>query len=172
LQNVAGHFETGILPGFYILWSVSDHAALWWRRALPCAAVITSAALAPNLLEDIAPSFASPIATIRRRTNQWILESSSFEPYESEEKLYESAKNLLAQIHCVLALYLGRVGEPLTVRTLMILDDDDKWIGLGHRHYLPVTFSVVPPARQIFNPTASGSLATVVLGPVSICVGI
>ena len=139
---------------------------------MPCAAVITSAAHAPNLLEDIAPSFASPIATIRRRANQWILESSSFEPYESEEKLYEAAKNLVAQIHRVLALYLGRVGEPLTVRTLMILTDDDKWIGLGHRHYLPETFSIVPPARQVFNPTASGSLATVVLGPVSICVGI
>ena len=142
------------------MWRRRSRGALVEARALPCAAVITSAAHALNLLEDIAPSFASPIATIRRRENQWILESSSFEPYESEEKLYDAAKNLVAQIHRVLTLYLGRVGEPLTVLTVMILTDDDKWIGLGHRHYLPETFSIVPPARQVFNPTASGSLAT------------
>jgi hypothetical protein len=125
---------------------------------LPYAAVITSATHALNLLEDIAPSFSSPIATIRRRDNQWILESSSFEPYESDEKLYEAANNLLSQIHHVLALYLGRHGEPLSVSALIMLTDDDQLI--ARRRYYTQTFDIVPPAQQVFNPTASGSLAT------------
>ena len=128
---------------------------------MPYAAVITSAALSPRLLENIAPSFSSPIATIRKRQNQWILESSTFEPYESEEKLFESANNLLAQIHRVLALYLGRHSEPLSVRGLLTLTDDDKLI--RHRHYFTQKLRVVRSAGQVFNPTASGSLATVVL---------
>jgi hypothetical protein len=128
---------------------------------MPYAAVITSEAHAPNLLEDIAPSFCSPIATIRKFQNRWILQSSTFEPYESDGKLFEAANNLLTQIHLVLALYLGRYSEPLSVRALMMLTDDDKLI--GHRRYFTQTFSVVMPAEQVFNPTASGSLATVVL---------
>ena len=125
------------------------------------AAVITSAALSPRLLENIAPSFSSPIATIRKRQNQWILESSTFEPYESEEKLFEAANNLLAQIHRVLALYLGLYSEPLSVRGLLTLTDDDKLI--RHRHYFTQKLRVVRSAGQVFNPTASGSLATGVL---------
>jgi hypothetical protein len=128
---------------------------------MPYAAVITSAPHAPHLLEDIAPSFCSPIATIRRRDNQWILQSSTFEPYESDERLFEAANNLLTQIHCVLALYLGRYSEPLSVRGLLSLTNDYKLI--GHRHYFTQTFDIVRPAAQVFNPTASGSLATLVL---------
>lgn len=128
---------------------------------MPYAVVITSAALSPRLLENIAPSFSSPIATIRKRQNQWILESSTFEPYEFDEKLFKTAYNLLAQIHRVLALYLGRYSEPLSVRGLLTLTDDDKLI--RHRHYFTQKISVVPSAEQVFNPTASGSLATVVL---------
>src|ERR1700730_19140662 len=93
---------------------------------MPYAAVITSAALSPRLLENIAPSFSSPIATIRKRQNQWILESSTFEPYESEEKLFEAANNLLSQIHRVLALYLGRYSEPLFARGPFKITHDDK----------------------------------------------
>jgi hypothetical protein len=73
-------------------------------ETMPYAAIITSAEHAPGVLEDIAPFFASGIATIRRRENQWILEFSSFEPYESDEKLYQAANRLVAQIHSVLAL--------------------------------------------------------------------
>ena len=128
---------------------------------MPYAAVITSAALVPHLLEEMAPSFCSPIATIRKFQNRWILPSSTFETYESDEKLFEAANNLLTQIHLVLALYLGIYSEPLSVRALMRLTDDDKLI--GHRRYFTQTFSVVMTPEQVFNPTASGSLATVVL---------
>jgi hypothetical protein len=64
-----------------------QNAALSRGRSetMPYAGIITSAEHAPGVLEDIAPFFASGIATIRRRENQWILESSSFEPYESDE---------------------------------------------------------------------------------------
>jgi hypothetical protein len=128
---------------------------------MPYAAVITSADHAPNLLEDIAPSFASAIATIRRRENEWIMESSSFEPYESDQKLYEAANNLVSQIHRLLTLYLGRHGEPLSVRALLKLTDDDKLI--GRRRYFTQTFDIVRPARQVLIPTASGSFGTDVL---------
>jgi hypothetical protein len=128
---------------------------------MPYAAVIRGAAHAPHLFEDIAPSFCSRIATIRKRQNQWILQSSTFEPYESDKKLFESANNLLTQIHRLLALYLGRYSEPISVRGLLSLTDDDKLI--RQRHYFTETINVVRPARQVFNPTASGSLATVVL---------
>ena len=128
---------------------------------MPYAAIITSAEHAPGVLEDIAPFFASGIATIWRRENQWILESSSFEPYEFDEKLYQAANRLVAQIHSVLALYLGRYGDPLTVRALLRLTDDDKLIAL--RRYSTLTVNVVMPAEQVFSPTASGSVGTVVL---------
>jgi hypothetical protein len=53
----------------------------WSRRRegiVSYAAAITSAEHAPkNLLEDIAPSFASAIVTIRMRESEWILESTS-----------------------------------------------------------------------------------------------
>ena len=89
---------------------------------MPYAAVITGA---EYVLEDLAPSFSSAIAKIRRREGEWILESSSFEPYESDEKLYEAAKALVSQIHEVLALYLRLLDEPLSVRALLKLTDDD-----------------------------------------------
>ena len=64
---------------------------------MPYAAAIASAEHAPkNLLEDIAPSFASAIVTIRRRESEWILESSSFEPYESDEQLYDAANRIVS----------------------------------------------------------------------------
>ena len=128
---------------------------------MPYAAVITSAPHAPGLFEDIAPSFCSPIATIRKYQNLWILQSSTFEPYQSDEKLFAAANDLLTQIHRILALYLGRYSEPISVRGLLSLTDDDKLI--RQRHYFTETINVVRPARQVFNPTASGSLATVVL---------
>jgi len=128
---------------------------------MPYAVVITGAAHAPNLLEEIAPSFSSPIATIRRLNDQWILQSSNFEPYESDDKFYASANNLLSQIHRILALYLGRYSESLSVCALWRLTDDDKII--GQRRYVTHTFDIVRPAQQVFNPTSSSSLATLVL---------
>jgi hypothetical protein len=91
---------------------------------MPYAAVITSAALVPHLLEEMAPSFCSPIATIRKFQNRWILQSSTFEPYESDEKLFEAANSLLTQIHLVLSIYLGIYSEPLSVRALSRLSAD------------------------------------------------
>jgi hypothetical protein len=128
---------------------------------MPYAAVIASASHAPGLLESIAPSFVSPIATIRNREKEWILESSTFEPYESDEKLYNAANVLLSHIHHILSLYLGRHSETLSVRALLKLTDDDKII--GRRHYWTQKVAVVRPAAQVFNPTPSGSLATAVL---------
>jgi hypothetical protein len=130
---------------------------------MPYAAVITSAASTPkNLLEDIAPSFVSDIITIRRREGEWIVESSSFEPYDSDEKLYEAANKLVSRLHNVLALYLGLHGESLSVRALLRLtDDDDKLI--ARRRYVTFTVDIVRPAKQALNPTASGSLGIVVL---------
>lgn len=130
---------------------------------MPYAAVIHAEhAHAPGgLLEGIAPFFASGIATIRRRENEWILESSSFEPYESDEKLYQAANHLVAQIHRVLALYLRWYGEPLTVRALLRLTDDDRLI--ARRLYATLKVNVVLPPGQVFSSTASGSLGTVVL---------
>jgi hypothetical protein len=140
---------------------LSNHdAALSPRRpeTMPYATVITGA---EHVLEDLAPSFSSAIAKIRRREGEWILESSRFEPYESDEKLYEAAKALVSQIHEVLALYLRLLDEPLTVRALLKLTDDDKLV--ARRRYSTMTVNVYMPARRAFIPTDSGSLGTVVL---------
>jgi hypothetical protein len=129
---------------------------------MPYAAAIKSAGHAPkNLIEGIAPSFASAIATIRRRESEWILESSSFEPYESDEQLYGAANRLVSQIHSVLALYMGLHGQPLSVYALLRLADDDRFI--ARRRYTTFTIDIFRPANQVLNPTASGSLATVAL---------
>ncbi|HEX3497382.1 MAG TPA: hypothetical protein VHT02_09480 [Methylocella sp.] len=152
-----------VLPALIIL--SNQNAALSRGRpaTMPYAAVIhAEPSHAPGgLLEDIAPFFASAIATIRRRENEWILESSSFEPYESDEKLYQAANHLVAQIHRVLALYLRLYGEPFTVRALLRLTDDDRLI--ARRRYATFKVSVSLPAGQVFSSTASGSLGTVVL---------
>jgi hypothetical protein len=63
--------------------------------------------------------------------------------------------------HQVLVLYLGLHGEPLTIRALLRLTDDDDII--GRRLYDTVSMNVYSPARRIFSPTTSGSLGTDVL---------
>jgi hypothetical protein len=134
----------------------------WEGRIMPYAAAIKSAGHAPkNLLESIAPSFASAIATIRSRESEWILESSSFEPYESDEQLYGVANGLVSQIHGVLALYMGLYEQPLSVYALLRLADDDRLI--ARRRYITVGVNIFRPASQALNPTASGSLATIAL---------
>jgi hypothetical protein len=50
----------------------------------------------------------------------------------------------------------GRYGDPLTVRALLRLTDDDKLIAL--RRSSTLTVNVVMPAEQVFSPTASGSV--------------
>jgi hypothetical protein len=123
---------------------------------MPYAAAIKSAGHAPkNLIEGIAPTFASAIATIRRRESEWILESSSFEPYESDEQLYGAANRLVSQIHSVLALYMGLHGQPLSVYALLRLADDDRFI--ARRRYTTFTIDIFRPANQVLNPTASPS---------------
>jgi hypothetical protein len=114
-----------------------------------------------HVLEDLTPSFAGAVATIRKREGEWILESASFEPYESDEKLYQTAKELVSLMHWVLALYLGLYHEPLTIRALLRLTDDDKLI--ARRRYASMAVNVFTPARQGLPPTASGSLGTVLL---------
>jgi hypothetical protein len=122
---------------------------------MPNAAVITGA---EHILEDLAPSFASAVAIIRKREREWILQSTSFELCESDETLYESVKELLSRIHKVLALYLGLYEQPLTIRALLRLTDDDKLV--ARRRYATLGVNVYMPARQAFNARTSGSLAT------------
>jgi hypothetical protein len=122
------------------------------------AAVVTGA---EHVLEDIAPSFASAIAKIRKREREWILESTRFSPYESNAHILEAAITLVSQIHQVLALYLSLYDEPLSIRSIIGLTDDDKLIGRGI--YATMKVNVFMPAGQVLNPTASGSLGTVVL---------
>ena len=64
---------------------------------MPYAAAITSAEHAPkSLLEKLAPSFASAIATIRRRESEWILElfRASNQMTSSDEQLYGAANKI------------------------------------------------------------------------------
>ena len=62
-----------------------------------------------HVLQEFAPCFDSPIARIRRREGEWILESSSFEPFEFDAELYAAVNRLVSQLHNVLALYLWTV---------------------------------------------------------------
>ena len=59
-----------------------------------------------NVLEDIAPCFNTALSTIRRRDDEWIMESSNFERCQSVEEVYTVANALLLRIHQILALYL------------------------------------------------------------------
>jgi hypothetical protein len=56
---------------------------------------------------------------------------------------------------------MGLYGQPLSIRALLRLADDDRLI--AHRRYTTITVDVFRPASQALNPTASGSLATVAL---------
>lgn len=126
------------------------------------AAIIIAKKSSSSLLEDIAPSFVSSIATIRKlKDNRWILESSTFKQYESVDKLYEAANKLLSNIHSVLALYLGRFDEPLSVSAIVKLNDNDEVISAQFHASLQIV--VTPRAADVLNPTASGSVGTAVL---------
>jgi hypothetical protein len=128
---------------------------------MPYAVVVTGA---EHVLAGLAPSLASPIATLRKRQGEWIIESTRFEPLEFDDMLSQCANELLLQIHQVLALYLGLTSEPLAIRGILKLSDDDKV--LARRIISLMEVNVYLDARSGFPPTASGSLATDVLSRV------
>ena len=65
---------------------------------------------------------------------------NSFEHCKFGQELYQAAAALVSQIHQVLVLYLGLHGEPLTIRALLRLTDDDDII--GRRLYDTVSMNV------------------------------
>jgi len=115
-----------------------------------------------DILEDIAQCFTTALVTIRlRRELEWIMESSNFELCQSDEQVYTKAKALVSQIHQLLGLYLGLYYKPLSISSIMILNDDDEVI--RRRIYATMEVRVHLRATRTFNPTASGSVATDVL---------
>lgn len=114
-----------------------------------------------NVLEDIAPCFNTALSTIRRRNDEWIMESSTFERCQSIEEVYTVANALLLQIHQVLAIYLGLTSAPLSINSILIFDGEI----LVRRRMWAVSepIYVYRPAMETLYPTASGSLATAVL---------
>jgi hypothetical protein len=112
-----------------------------------------------NVLEDIAPCFNTALSTIRRRDDEWIMESSNFEQCQSVEEVYTVANALLRQIHQVLYLYL-RLISPFSVSSIMVFDGD---ILVRRRMWTVIGFNAYGSAIKTLSPTASGSLATDVL---------
>ena len=121
-----------------------------------------------HVLEDIAPCFNTALSTIRRRDDEWILESSNFEGCQSVEEVYTVANALLRQIHQVLALYLelpsapsvGVPTAPFSISSIMVFDGD---ILVRRRMWAVIGFNAYGSAIKTLSPTASGSLATDVL---------
>jgi hypothetical protein len=128
---------------------------------VPYAAAIRPSDHAPkDVIEDIAPSFASAIARIRRCGDEWILESSSFEPFESNEKLKAAAQKLVSQMHSVLRLFMGLYREPLTVYAIVRTDEDRI---IARHGCTSITVSIYASTKRVFPPNDCGSLATDVL---------
>ena len=121
-----------------------------------------------NLLEDIAPCFNTALSTIRRRDDEWIMESSNFERCQSVEEVYTVANALLRQIHQVLALYLelpsapslGVPTAPFSISSIMVFDGD---ILVRRRMWAVIDVYAIGAAMKTLHPTASGSLATAAL---------
>jgi hypothetical protein len=111
---------------------------------MPYVAGITVAAGSQNVFEDIAQSFASPVANIRRREGHWVLGSSRLSASDSHEMAYGVAKELLSTINSVLTLYIGLDREPFSIGFTTKLTDDDKLI--DSRAYLVLPVNVVRPA--------------------------
>lgn len=133
---------------------------------MPYVAGITVAAGSHHVFEDIAQSFASSVANIRKREGHWILESSCLAACDSHQLAYSAAKEILSTIRSVIALYAGYLGDqPFSVGSTLKLTDDDKLI--DSRAYGVFQVNVVRPASEVFPRTASGSLATDVLSRVA-----
>jgi len=112
-----------------------------------------------NVLEDIAPCFNTALSTIRRRDDEWIMESSNFEQCQSVEEAYTVANALLRQINQVLYLYL-RLVSPFSISPIMVFDG---YILVRRRMWAIIDFNAYGSAIKTLSPTASGSLATDVL---------
>ena len=120
-----------------------------------------------HVLEDIAPCFNTALSTIRRRGDEWVLESSNFERCQSVEEVYTVANALLRQIHQVLALYLelpsapslGVPTAPFSISSIMVFDGD---ILVRRRLYAVINMYATGATKTLY-PTASGSLATAAL---------
>jgi len=112
-----------------------------------------------NVLEDIAPCFNTALSTIRRRDDEWIMESLNFEQCQSVEEVYTVANALLRQINQVLYLYL-RLVSPFSISSIMVFDG---YILVRRRMWAIIDFNAYGSAIKTLSPTASGSLATDVL---------
>ena len=112
-----------------------------------------------HVLEDIAPCFNTALSTIRRRDDEWIMESSNFEQCQSVEEAYTVANALLRQINQVLYLYL-RLVSPFSISSIMVFDG---YILVRRRMWAIIDFNAYGSAIKTLSPTASGSLATDVL---------
>lgn len=130
---------------------------------MPYAAAITGE---DHVIKSLTSSFSSEIATILQWNGEWILESSRFEAFEFDNDLYKCALQLVSHIHQVVALYLFLPSEPLSIRGLLSLTDDDRL--LRRRLIATVDVNVYNPPEEVFLPTASGSLATDVISRTAI----
>jgi hypothetical protein len=131
---------------------------------MPYAATITGN---ERLLDQIAGSFTTATATIRKREDEWLLESDRFGRYDSnssfnDDAFYETARELLSQIHSVLVLYMWLHDEPFSIIGFVKLNDHDEIVDRGNRFNILLRGHL--PARLAFSPTASGSLATDLIG--------
>ena len=120
------------------------------------------AAGAAGLLDLLVPCFANHIATIRKKTGEWHLESSAFASCTSLDEAYHKANLLLSTIRQILALYMVWYEAKIYVSGVIQIADDGSI--LSSRTWSDrIQISVVESPTQAFSPTSSASLATKVL---------
>ena len=61
----------------------------------------------PDMLEEFALCFVSNNARIKKRGEDWILESSEFSSYTTGGQVFKIADDIVSRLRCVLALYCG-----------------------------------------------------------------
>jgi hypothetical protein len=115
-----------------------------------------------QLLDALAPCFANHIATIRKKDDEWVLESSSFASCTTVDEVYREANALLSTIRKILALYMAWYDAKIYVSAVMKITDDGT-ITSRRIWSDSLRVNVVRSPTQVFSPTPSSSLATEVL---------
>jgi hypothetical protein len=105
------------------------------------------------------PFFSAAVARIRRRENEWILESSKFDDCMFGEELHREANLLLRDIKIIVALYLRWHGATLYISSILNLNSDDRIVQRTVFGY-PLTVNILKRFDDCFKYSKSGSNAT------------
>jgi hypothetical protein len=81
-----------------------------------------------HVIRHVAPCFAGDHARVRQLGEEWVLESSRFEPCTTPDEVFTVADWLLEEMHRVLGLYLHLYSSPLAATSILVFDDNGKLV--------------------------------------------